>query len=397
MEEIELSVMSYAADRVEHLQKLLADFEAQQQVRVNIRSLSWETSWSEILKFVFQGHGPAVSEVGNTWITSLAKMQSLRAFEYSEVSAMGGEAAFLPATWHREPQAEDVVSSIPWLAESRVIIYRRDLLEAAGIDEATAFDTHEHLVQTLKQLQAFQNYGPWLVPTTKTLNTLHILPNWIRGEGGHLVDEKRRRVTFTDPPAELGMAEYYGLYRFIEPELQGLGPYEVQKIFEAGKVAVTINGPWVVFPVVDTAVPGLRDKIGVAKLPGKPTVLASHLVIWKHASIRQQRLAVKLVKYLTSKEIQLVASQATGMLPARLEPLALEPFSSESSYQVFVDTLKAGRALPMMRLWGLIEERLTAAFANIWQKILATPDPDIDAIIEAELKPLAQKLNQILN
>jgi hypothetical protein len=76
--------------------------------------------------------------------------------------------------------------------------------------------------------------------------------------------------------------------------------------------------------------------------------------------------------------------------------LVLKPFSNNAAYQIFVDTLKSGRPLPMMRLWGLIEERLTAAFGNIWQKVLASPNPDLDAIIEAELNPLAQKLNQIL-
>jgi hypothetical protein len=49
-----------------------------------------------------------------------------------------------------------------------------------------------------------------------------------------------------------------------------------------------------------------------------------------------------------------------------------------------------------MRLWGLIEERLTAAFGNLWEKILSDPNPDLDAIIEAELDPLAQRLNRIL-
>jgi multiple sugar transport system substrate-binding protein len=396
MEEIVLSVMSYTADRVTHLQNLLAEFEAQHHVRVVIRTLTWESSWSEILKFVFQGHGPAVSEVGNTWITSLAKMNSLRPFEAVEVAKMGGEAAFIPATWHREPFAENVVSSIPWLAESRVILYRRDILKAAGVDEATAFENHKRLVETLERLQKVTKISPWLVPTAKTLNTLHTLPNWIRGEGGHFVDEKRNRVTFADPQAKVGVREYYSLYRFIKPELWGLDPYEAQVKFEQGQAAVTISGPWLVFPVDDAAAPAVRENIGVAKLPGTPTVLASNLVVWKHTPVRQEALAVELVKYLTSKKVQVTCSQETGLVPARLDTLALKPFSNNAAYQIFVDTLKSGRPLPMMRLWGLIEERLTAAFGNIWQKVLASPNPDLDAIIEAELNPLAQKLNQIL-
>lgn len=399
MEEILLSVMSYTPDRVEQLQNLLADFESQNNVRVIIRCLSWESSWSEILKFVFQGHGPAVSEIGNTWITSLSRMNSLRTFKTAEANAIGGEKAFFPATWHRESTRDDVVSSIPWLTESRAIIYRRDILADAGIDEENAFSTHERLVATLECLQAksgADSWSPWLVPTVKTLNTLHTLPNWIRGEGGHFVDEKRKKVTFANPQAMVGVQDYYSLYRFIKPEHRGLDPYGAQEVFEQGEAAVTVNGPWMVFPVDPISETTVRQNLGVAKLPGTPTVLASHLVIWKHTPVRQEELAVKLVKFLTSKKAQVTCSQETGLVPARLESLLMKPFSEDPAYQIFVETLKSGRSLPTMRLWGLIEERLTAAYGNIWKNVLATPEPDLEAIIAAELNPLAAKINQIL-
>jgi ABC-type glycerol-3-phosphate transport system substrate-binding protein len=103
-----------------------------------------------------------------------------------------------------------------------------------------------------------------------------------------------------------------------------------------------------------------------------------------------------LVKFLTSQEVQQACSRHVGLLPARLETLATKPFSVDPSYKVLVKALKSGHSLPIMRLWGLIEERLTAAFGNLWEKILADPNPDLDAIIEAELDPLAQRLNRIL-
>jgi hypothetical protein len=49
-----------------------------------------------------------------------------------------------------------------------------------------------------------------------------------------------------------------------------------------------------------------------------------------------------------------------------------------------------------MRLWGLIEERLTFAFGNIWEEVLAEPNGDITAIIQGELEPLARRLNRNL-
>jgi multiple sugar transport system substrate-binding protein len=396
MEEIELSVMSYTGERMGRLQNLLEEFEAKHQVRVHIQTLTWESSWSEILKFVFQGHGPAVSEVGNTWVSSLGKMSALRYFSDDEVEEIGGAKAFIPATWHHDPSIGEPIWSIPWLAESRVILYRQDLLEKAGIEEETAFDTHNHLEKTLTRLEASGVDRPWIVPTQKTTNTLHTLPSWIWGAGGDFVDARHRRVTFADPKARSGIRDYYSLHRFLSPEFHGINPYQAETRFLEGQAAVTVSGPWTVFPPNPLPEPNVHDKIDVAIMPGVSCVLASDLVVWKHTPVRHEQLAVELVQFLTAKKTQHACSQHTGLLPARLETIKTKPFSTDPFYQVFVRALMSGRPLPNMRLWGLIEERLTSAFGILWHKILADPDPDLDALIKAELDPLAQKINRIL-
>ena len=395
MEDFELSVMSYNQEQVGKLQSLLSEFEAQNHIRVHIRTLSWDSSWSEILKFVFQGHGPAVSEVGNTWVISLAKMNALRAFDSDEVGSMGGAGAFIPETWHTDP-INNANWSIPWLAETRVIYYWRDLLKAAGVEEKTAFGTHKQLENTLKRLQKNGVSNPWIIPTAKTTNTLHNIRSWIGGATGDFVDADHRRVTFADKASRSGIKNYYSLYRFLSPEFYGFTPPQVDGVFQRKEAAVTINGPWAIFhPSAPLPSQDLKN-IGVAPLPGVSSVLASDLVIWKHTSVRHERIAVNLVKFLTSHKAQLQCPKHSGLLPARLETLESKSFSADPFYQVFVDGLKSGRSLPTMRLWGLVEERLTAALAVLWAKILAEPNPDLDAIIKAELEPLAQRLNHIL-
>jgi multiple sugar transport system substrate-binding protein len=396
MEEIELSVMSYTGERVRQLQQLLVEFEAKHQVRVHIRSLTWESSWSEILKFVFQGHGPVVSEVGNTWVVSLAKMNALRYFTASEATAVGGAEAFIPATWQHVAGSDEPIWSIPWLAESRVILYRRDLLGAAGIEEEGAFNTHEHLRNTLATLKENGVETPWIVPTKRTANTLHTMPSWIWGAGGDLVDANQRRVTFAEDEARKGIRDYYSLHPFLNPAYHDMDPYQSEISFLEGKAAATVSGPWSAFPPLGPPNPDVLKKVGVAKIPGVSCVLASDLVVWKHTPIRQENIAIELVKFLTSNAALHKISQHAGLLPARLKTLERKPFSSDAHYQVFVDSLMSGRPLPKIRLWGLIEERLTAVFGVLWHKILENPKADLDKLIRAELDPLAQKLNRIL-
>lgn len=393
MEEIQFSVMSYDTS-VSDLQAVVQEFEAQHRVRVQIQRLNWETSWAEIMKFAADGYGPAVSEVGDTWIASLAKMNVLRPFTASEAAAMDGPAAFLPATWQSGFLPDSTGPwGIPWLAETRVIFYRRDLLQAAGVDERTAFQTNAHLEQTLERLQTSGVSVPWVVPTRPTLNTFHHLTSWIWGAGGDFVDEHHRLVTFAEAPARAGVRAYYNLYRFLAPQARQLDSAQAGDLFATGQAAVTLDGPWLLVGLSSPFAPDALRQVGVASPPGVPCVLASHLVVWKHVDPWHEKLAVELVRFLTSKPVQFTCSQQVGLLPVRLDVLANSPFADPPVYSVISCMLKVGRSFPAMRLWGSIEGGLTMAFGNLWAKVLATPDPDLDALIRAELAPLAQRLN----
>lgn len=397
MQEIELSVMSYSEPFQSDLRAALEEFEAQHGARVQIRSLDWETSWSELLKFTFDGRGPAVSEIGDTWVVSLATMNALRPFTERDVAAVGGRAAFLPAAWQSTLLPGDpTVWTMPWLAETRAIFYRRDLLQAAGVEETTAFATQAKLEETLERLQASGVAIPWVVPTRPTVNTFHNMTSWIWGAGGDYADEGRRQVTFAEEAARAGIRAYYSLHRFLAPEARDLDIADAEVLFAEGKAAATLSGPWIALSPYVPRVPGVTEHLGVALPPGVPCVLGSHLVVWKYVPPRQERLALELVRFLSSQRAQLMCSQQVGLLPVRLEALSSPPFSDQPVHQTLVRGLKSGRSFPVMRLWGLIEEQLTAVFGNLWARVLATPDPDLDALIRAELEPLAERLNRRL-
>jgi multiple sugar transport system substrate-binding protein len=285
---------------------------------------------------------------------------------------------------------------MPWYVETRAIFYRRDLLQAAGIDESTAFATQADLEQTLERLQASGVAVPWVVPSRPTVNTFHNLTSWIWGAGGDYVDERHQRLTFTEEPARTGVRAYYGLHRFLPPEAHHLDILQADALFIEGKAAVTVTGPWLVFSPFIPRDSGLWENVGIALPPGIPCILGSHLVVWKYVPPRQERLALELVRFLTGKKAQMIGSQQVGMLPVHLDALSNPPFSDNPYYQTLVHGLHSGRVFPGMRLWGKIEEQITIAFSNLWVRILTTPNPDVDALITAELEPLVRRLNRVL-
>ncbi len=58
--------------------ELMDEFSTRQKVKVNIKRMAWETAWAELFSYTSLGTGPHVSHVGNTWVSSLARMNALR-------------------------------------------------------------------------------------------------------------------------------------------------------------------------------------------------------------------------------------------------------------------------------------------------------------------------------
>ena len=394
MVELELSMMQHGDDPIRGIRLLLDQFEAEQHIHVRLTLLPWDIAWVELVKVALYGHGPDVSEIGTTWIGNLIAMNTLRPFASMELAMLGGAAAFLPSSWQSSAVlGEKEVCAIPWLADTRLIYYRRDLLDKAGVDVATAFSSPRQLALTLGRLSDHGIDLPWVVPNRYAWNTLHNIVSWVWGAGGDFVTADGKRVIFDQPEARAGMKAYFELYRYLAPEARHLDGIQSDAFFSQRQVAVTITGPWLML-WNRRPNPSVVANWGVALPPGAPFVGGSNLVVWRHT--QHEREALKLVKFLTSKQIQLQNS-TIGMLPVRLEILAEPAFADDPVQAVMGQALRAGRSFPALRLWGLIEDKLIHVYTQLWTDILQSPDPDIDALLGKYLPPLAEQLNNLLS
>ena len=121
------------------LHPIIELYEQASRSSAHITVLEWDTIWRDLVNIGIYKRGADVSEVGTTWIGSLISMNSLRGFTRAEIAQIGGEQAFLPTAWQTTSMVGDArVLAIPFLSDVRVIFYWRDMLEKAGVDEATA-------------------------------------------------------------------------------------------------------------------------------------------------------------------------------------------------------------------------------------------------------------------
>jgi multiple sugar transport system substrate-binding protein len=390
--QIDISIISTLTSP-ETTERMMKDFETQFGMKVQVQKQTWGTAWSELVHYSIYKNAPDVSEVGSTWIGDMIGMNTLRPFSQAEAISMGGPQAFFPSAWNNGVGADGQVWSIPWLIDSRLLYYRRDMLEKAGIDPTAAFQTHEALINTLQRLGEAGVKVPWAIPTHKTRLSLHNVASWVWGAGGQFISADGKRTMFTMPEALKGFRQYYELGRFLSPEASELDDIESDALFYRGQVAVTLSGPWLLSErAVD---PHIIANAGVCFPPGVPFIGGSSLVIWQ--SSPRSRDALALVRFLTSKEVQSTHLSAVGLLPARQEAFSSLSSTSNPAAGYISQGLKVGRSFPMFPLWGLVEERLSGTLGIIWQEFLSDPKVDLVELIERDLGLLAHRLNLALN
>ncbi len=396
MDEVRLSVMSRGPQTADVLGVLLELFESQFQTHVQLNILPWEAAWPEIIRMALYLRGPDVSEIGNTWVSNLIAMNALRPFPSEEMEQIGAPDQFLPQAWKTcylpgNPNAW----SIPWLSEAMILHYRRDLLRQANINEQQAFTSFSQFTTTLRRLRENGNLLPIGLPTRRDLDLqLHILASFIWQRGGAFVSEDGKQILFNQPEAMEGIHDFFQCYQFLPQE--GIDMLEQQGIFNAfhyGQAACMIAGPWLL-PRTFEPNPVIKANWGVTLLPGIPFIGGSNLVIWRQS--HKERLALELIKYLTSPTVLSDYAHHIAMYPARLpdpqQPVFLSKDIDRAVYASFI----IGRSFPVVPLWGMIEERLTSAIAEVWNRIQGSQNLGLRVIIQQVFDRAANHLNVTL-
>jgi multiple sugar transport system substrate-binding protein len=399
MPPLEFTLNSHDEDALAVLRPALENFCKTRRITpIDFAEISWDDAWNSLVRVALYRDGADVSEVGSTWVSSFVGMEALRAYTPPEIYKIGGAAAFLPSVWHSGFLiGDDRLWAVPWLCDTRVIFYWRDMLEHAGIDEATAFQSFGQMEQTLARLQASGVPTPWAVVTRHTAETLYSLTSWIWGAGGDFMSEDGRQILLAEPEARAGIVRYFNLYRYMPQHSETLDGDAIFKLFQQHGIAATISGSWFLKWLRQHGLSAdTLSRIGVAPLPGPSFVGSTELVIWKHVSYDQERLAVDLVHFLATNPALLDFYHHAGLLPARRDLLAQPPFSTDPHYQKIIEALATGRTHSRISMWGLIEDRLTALLASLWSEVRADPAQDIAALVERNIIPLVQRLTATL-
>lgn len=387
MNRITLSVMFG-----DHETLCLDQFEAKTRRKVELVPFKWKTGWNELLSISLHNRGPDVSHIGNTWLGSLVSIQALRAFSKSELDCISDQKKILPNAWKTTliPNKSQQFA-IPWTLDTRVILYRRDWLKKAGVNESGAFNSHEALEETLSRLRNAGFEHPWSVSMLR--NTAHISAPWVWKNGGDFRAADLHNLAFTEPATLRGLSQFISLYRYAYPVKRGLTIEEVAAQFRNGQIGVIYTTHHLVSQfLLENPPPFGIQNLGVSKVPGPPYLGGNSLVIWKHSI--QEQLAIDLINHLISIETQYRLSTRGIQIPVRAEVLEQEPFKNQALFEPIIESLHQGRVFHSSSHWATVEERLNLTLNRLWIDLFANPRLDLCAELDKRLTKLSETIQK---
>jgi multiple sugar transport system substrate-binding protein len=362
------------------LQVILDAFEESHGIHVNLEFVEWETYRTDFVNMALQHKSGDVAMAGTPITSDLIGMNALRPFSLNELAAFGGQSAFLPSRWQSGIRpGSSQVWAVPWILDIRVIYYWRDMLAAASIDEATAFQTTAQFEKTLKSLQESGVEIPW-VPYWERFAILHSVSSWIWAYGGNLFTPDGRKVIFHEGSALEGIKAYFKQLKYLP---RGLPEISTSMQFNERKAAVMIGNA--------QAVDGDQSpQLGCAPMPGGSYVGGSDLMIWAHT--RNETSSLQFVNYLSQINV-LEALKGSGLLPLRLNHITQISDDPSPIRRTLARAALTGRTFPCVPMIGLLEDRLSQALFSVQQEIYNNPDVDIDALLRKRIVSLGNRTN----
>jgi multiple sugar transport system substrate-binding protein len=381
---------------------LAEEFSQQHGVKVRLRRLEWATAWVDLFTIASQGQGSDVSNIGSTWVSTLAKMDVLRPFKPGEVAEMGGESAFAAPIWESTKLVGDPhIWSIPWISWMYLLCYRRDVLRDIGIDSSKAFATPQAFQDTLAALKTSPLEIPWLNPEILPPYTefIHTAASWVWAASKEFINSSGNQVLFATPDVISGLAYWLNTYRSVPDQYRRLSTPQCVDLFMRGRAAASLLHIQAANAILGADFTHFKpEHIGFANLTSAPWSGGNSFIIWDHTRVHpeRERAAVELVKFMTTKAANLRWMNNANLLPARVDALH-EGYPPDSPlHDVVTLAILQGRGYQNAPHWRRVETQLCLELGAVVKEAWENPAADSATILRNHLEPLARRLNIVL-
>ena len=340
----EITVWAMGAEG-EKLDVLAKDFMAANPgVTVKVSPIAWDVAHDKLITAVAGNQTPDVSQMGTTWMGEFAKTGAL-----AEVPEDVDQGAFFEGA--RDTAVVDGTAyGVPWYVETRVLYYRTDIAEKAGVSEPPgSWDELKAMAKALKE-KGGARYGISLSPN----NWQEFLP-FVWQNGGDVVTEGGELSL--DSPEVVEALEYY--QSFFKEGLTAPSVaegFDVTQGFIAGTHPMFFSGPWHMSLIQEQGGAELEGKWAIAPMPEEDSATSfvggSDLVVFEGSD--NKATAWAFVQYLLDPAVQRKWYGEVSALPSVESAWDQGELSSDEKLALFGEQLRDAKSPPPIPKWEQI-------------------------------------------
>lgn len=344
--------------RAEYMERKAEDFEAAHpKVDVKIETFSWDEFQTKWTTGLAAGQVPDLSSALPNQVVEMLNVDALEPVD--DVIDDIGRDRFAKAALG-EGTKDGAAHSIPLYSHAQVMWYRKDLLQAAGLDVPRTWD---ELKEAAVALTSGDHYGLSVPMGTNDFIATRFLNFYMQSAGETLLTDDGHANLTSDVAIE-GIEYWVDMYKKTSPE--GSVNYNVldqATLYYQGKTAFDFNSGFQISGVIGTS-PQIADHIAAAPLPrmnaddpvygGETANIAT--VVWKKSGNKPAAKAFLASLFETEDYIDFLHAVPGGMLPS-LSDISDEPaYQDDPTLQKYADTVQViADAIPMGTAIGMEE------------------------------------------
>jgi multiple sugar transport system substrate-binding protein len=324
-------------------------------VKVNVTPVDWGQAVTKLQTAIAGGTTPDVSQMGTDMMGQFGQNGA-----FETVPADIDPSQFFESAWNTNV-VNGAAVGVPWYVETRLLYYRTDIAEKAGITAPpTTWDELKAMAKAMQE-KGGAKYGISL----GTKNWQEYFP-FLWSAGGNVVDDSGAPV-LNSPEAVEALTFYDSFFK------EGLSPksvpegFDITPAFVKGDYPMFFSGPWHLGLIKEAGGAGFESKWAIAPMPKKSTATSflggSNVVVFKGS--KNKDAAWAFVKFLTDPKTQALWYKTVTDLPAVQAAWDDPEVASDPNVKMFGEQLKDTKAQPASATWS----ELSSAINDVLEKM----------------------------
>lgn len=327
-------------------------FEAENpDANVTVTAIPWDDAPTKISTAIASGQTPDATLLNPDTLGAFVAAGGFASVPDGIVDESSFNDASLAAT-----EVDGTSYSVPLYDDTRVLFYRKDMAERAGVAAPTEWNQLAPFAAALKQAGAGEGL---LLPTGELGFTHQVLLPFVWQAGGSITNGDLTEFTMDTPEVIEGLSYYQSLFQ--DGVASDTGTYEpwgsVEERLRSGDIGSVINGPWLIGSLRELYGDDFDSMIGVSTVPAGPANAQSWLNGGQLAVFRDAQNpegAWKFIRFLSEPDQAAEFSELTADLPSVLPAWPLAGLDVDPAAAVFSAQFDATNAVPALPGWAEI-------------------------------------------